>query len=297
MNDPIAYNEPANIATMDRPLESLSGLNQRPVVNQHVYMPQPPGSQAIDRTSRFAHTSNTAIERRPQNPTRQPLRPVHMNETGLQTPTRTSYPRVGLKPFVSPLRTGQPTAGSISSPFFRREASSSHITSRQRPLQHEADVSQQRTQRGSQLGATTKPQWLHESNGTSDVQDRFGQPIRQTSTSDHEYFEPLSSTATLPYRGMMAAFQTSGDLQPPYNTQTYATSMRPPVERQFSEESRGRITLPPSKSSSQDYELSRIRGLRGDYLQRAGGFSSQQHSGYSGSRPLFSAASRRSVRR
>jgi len=291
------YNGPASFATIDRPLESSFGLNQRPIVDQPVYMPQPSASQASDRTSRLTHTRNTAIEERPQQPTRQPLRPVYVYETGLQTPKRTSYPRVGPKPFVSPLRTGQPTAGSISSPFFRKEASSSHITSRQRPPQHGGDVSQQHTQRDSQLGSTTKPQWLHESNGTSDVQDRFGQPIRQNFSSDYGYFEPPSSTATLPYRGMTAASQTSGDSQPPYNTQAYATSMRPPVERQFNPESRGRITLPPSKSSSQDYELSKIRGLRGGYPQRAGGFPSQQNSGYSGSRPLFSAAHRRSVRR
>lgn len=215
INDPIVYNEPASSAMMNRPSKSSLGLNQRPIVNQHVWMPQPPGSQAIDRTSRFTHAGNTAIEHRPQNPTRQPLRPLYTNETGLQTPKRTSYPRVGPKPFVSPLRTSQPAAGSISSPFFRREANSYHIGLRQSSPQRGGDVSQQHTQRGSHLGAATNPQWFHESNGTSDLQDRFGQPIRQDFSSDYEHLEPPSSTATLPHRGMTAASQTSGELEPP----------------------------------------------------------------------------------
>lgn len=297
MHDPIAYDETANIATIGPPLESYFGVDQRPIANQQVYMPQHPGSQLSDRTSRFTHTRDTAIEQFPQRPTRQPLRPVYVNDTGLQTPKRTSYPRAGPKPFVSPLRAGQPTAGSISSPFFQREASSSHIASRRRPPPHGGDVSQPHSQRSFPHGTTTKYRWLQEPNDMYNAQDRFELPVRQSLQSEYGSFGLPPSTTTLPYRGSTAASQTSGHMQPSYNSHAYASSLHPPLERHFNPSFRGRITLPPSKSSSQDYELSSISGLHGGYPQRAEGFSSQQQSGYTGSRPLFSAASRRSVRR
>jgi len=296
-HDPTTYDEPANVAAIDRPLESSFGVKQRPFVSQQGYMPQPTGSQPINRTCQFTHTRDSAVEQYPQSSTRQPLRPVYVNDTGLQTPKRTSYPRAGPKPFVSPLRTGEPAAGSISSPFFQRTANTAHIASRQRPPPRGGDMIQGYSQHDFQLGDTARSQWLPEPSGTSNARDHFKLPSQQIPRSDHGYFEPPPSTATLPYRGLTAASQISGHSQPPYNSRAHASLMRPPVEREFDPASRGRITLPPSKSSSQDYELSSIRGLRGSYPQRAGGFSSQQHPGYTGSRPLFSAASRRSVRR
>jgi hypothetical protein len=296
-DDPIAYDGSANFDAINRPLESSFGVNKRPTIDQQIYMPQPSGSQPIDRAARFTHTRSTAIEQHPQISTRQPLRPVNVNDTGLQTPKRTSYPTLGRKPFVSPLRAGQSTAGSISSPFFQREASTAHIASKQRPQPRRGDVSQPYSQHDIQLEGNARSQWLHEPNGTSNVRDRFGLPTRENSLSDYGSFEPPTSTATLPYRGMTATSQMPGHLQPLYNSHAYASSMHPPVGRQFNPASRGRITLPPSKFTSQDYELSSIRGLRGGYPQRAEGFPSQHHSGYTGSRPLFSAASRRSVRR
>jgi hypothetical protein len=296
-DDPIAYDDSANFIAINRSLDSSFGVNERPTIDQQIYMPQPSGSQPTDRAARFTHARSTAIEQHPQISTRQPLRPVNVNDTGLQTPKRTSYPTLGRKPFVSPLRAGQSTAGSISSPFFQREASTAHIASKQRPQPRRGDVSQPYSQHDIQLEGNARSQWLHEPNGTSNVRDRFGLPTRENSLSDYGSFEPPTSTATLPYRGMTATSQMPGHLQPLYNSHAYASSMHPPVGRQFNPASRGRITLPPSKFTSQDYELSSIRGLRGGYPQRAEGFPSQHHSGYTGSRPLFSAASRRSVRR
>jgi hypothetical protein len=292
MNDSITHDQPTTFAMVDRPTEPSSGVKQRPLVDQQAYMPLPARPQPIDHTSRFTHTRDTQ-----QRPMREPLRPVYVNDTGLQTPKQTSYLSVRSKPFVSPLRASQPTAGSVNSPFFEREASISHIGSRQRPPPRGGDMSQTRAQHEFQLGATAKSQWLSQPNVPSNVRDQFKVPTRQDPSSDYHSFEPPPLTATLPYRGFTAASQTSHDVQPSYNSHTYAASMRQPVERQHIPVSRGRITLLPSKSSSQDYELSSIRGLRGGYPQRAEGFSSQQHPGYTGSRPLFSAASRRSVRR
>lgn len=296
-NDSIAYGEPEGLATIDRPLKSDFGVNQGPVVDQQFYMPQSLGSQSVDRTGRFTHTKDTAIEQHPQRPTRQPLRPLYVKDTGLQTPKRTSYPRAGPKSFISPLRAGQPSTGSISSPFFQRQASTAHIASRQQAPPRGRDTSQAHSQHDIQFGDTSRSQWLHEPNGTSNVRNQSKSPTRQNLPSDYGSFEPPPSAATLPYRDVTAASQTSGHSQPSYNSRAYAFSMRLPVEREFDPASRGRITLPPSKSSSQDYELSSIRGLRSGYPQRDGGFSSQQHPEYTGSRPLFSAASRRSVRR
>lgn len=297
MIDQVAYDEPAEFATIDSPLDSSFGVKQRPIFHQQVYMPDPPGSQQTNRTGRTSQTRNTRIEQHPQRPMRQPLRPVYINDTGLQTPKRTSYPSAGPKPFVSPLRTGPPNPGSISSPFFQRGANASQITSRQRPLPRGGDIFQTRAHHGMQLGATARSQWLQEPDDTSNFRDHFRLGPRHNPSSDYGSFAPPPSNATPPYRELMAASQTSGDLQPPHKSNSYASSMRSPAERQFNPESRGRITLPPSKSSSQEYELSSIRGLRGGHPQRAGGFPGQQHQGYTGSRPLFSAAGRRSVRR
>ena len=296
MIDQVAYDEPSEFATINSPLGSSFGVIQRPIVHQQVYMPEPPGSQQTDRTGRISQTRNTRIEQHLQRPMRQPLRPVYINDTGLQTPKRTSYPSAGLKPFVSPLRTGRPNPGSISSPFFQRDASASQITSRQKPLPR-GDIFQTRAQHNMHLEATARSQWLQEPDDTSNVRDQFRLGPRHNPSSDYGSFAPPPPKVTLPYRESMAASQISGDLQPPYNTHSYASSMRSPAERQFNPESRGRITLPPSKSNSQEYELSSIRGLRGGHPQRAEGFPGQQHQGYTGSRPLFSAASRRSVRR
>lgn len=297
MNDPSAFAEPAHFSMMDCHLESSPRMNQRPIVKQQAHIPQSSRPHSKDSNGRFMHTRDMAIEKHPQRPTRLPLRPVYANNTGLQTPKRISYPNVGRKPFVSPLRAGQPTAGSISSPFFQREASTAHIASKQRPPPHRGDMSQPYSQHDIQLAGNARSQWLHEPNGTSSVRDRFGLPTRENPLSDYGSFEPPPSTATLPFQGMTATSQIPGHSQPSYNSHAYASSMHPPVEKQFNPASRGRITLPPSKFSSQDYELSNIRALRGGYPQRAEGFPSQHHSGYNGSRPLFSAASRRSVRR
>lgn len=297
MNDRSAFDEPADFAMIDRPSESSLRMNRSPIVKQQAHMPQSSRSHPIDSNGRFMHTRDMAIDEHPQIPPRQPLRPVYVDNTGLRTPKRTSYPNVGRKSFVSPLRAGQPTAGSISSPFFQREASTTHIASKQRAPPRGADMSQPYSQHDIQLEGTARSQWLHESNGTSNVQDRFGLPTRENPLSDYGFFEPPPSAATLPFRGMTATSQTPGHSQPLYNSHAYASSMHPPVERQFNPASRGRITLPPPKVGSQDYELSSIRGLRGGYPQRAEGFPNQHHSGYTGSRPLFSAANRRSVRR
>jgi hypothetical protein len=297
MNDPSAFAVPVDFAMIDRPLESSLRMNQRPIVQQQAHIPQYSRSHSIDSDGRFMHTRDMAIEEHPQRPTRQPLRPVYANDSGLQTPKRTSYPSVGRKPFVSPLKAGQPTAGSVSSPFFQREASTAHIASKRRPPPRGGNLSQPYSQHDIQLEGNARSQWLHEPNGASNVRDRFGIPTRQDTLGDYESFEPPPSTATLPYREMTATSQISGHSQSLYNSHSYASSMHPPVERQFNPASRGRITLPPSKSSSQDYELSSIRGLRGGYPQCAEGFPSRRHPGYTGSRPLFSAASRRSVRR
>jgi hypothetical protein len=294
---PNAHDEPMTFATSNRPLKSSFGVNQRPVVNQQISIPQRARPQPVNHTDHYVDTRDTALQQHWQRPTREPLRPVYVNDTGLQTPKRTSYPSVGPKPFLSSLRASQPTAGSVSSPFFQMDVNTSHMASRQRPPPRGGDISQTRASHGFQLGATAESQWLREPSGSSNAWDQSRLNARQEPSSDHQSFAPPPSTATLPYRGLTAASQTSGDFQPRHNSHTYASSMRIPVERQPISASRARITLPPSKSDAQGYELSSIRGLHGGYPQRVEGFPNEQQSGYTGSRPSFSAASRRSVRR
>jgi hypothetical protein len=291
--------QPRPLAAVDRQEESYFDPAHRQVIEEPAFTSQPRWSQSFEGDDPFTHTRVEADHANQQRQMREPLRPIQVNGIGLQTPKWPSYFRTGPKAGLSPFRDSQPNAGSISSPFFQRDASTSHITSRNRPLPARGgDVSQRYGQRGLELGATGNSQWLHEPNNPSNTQDRSGFQRRLQPSSEYGHFQSAPSVATLPYRGLTTASQTSGDMRSHDNNQAYVSSSRQPLaERQHIPAFRDRITLPPSKSGSQDYELSSIRGLRGSYPQRAEGFSSYQNSEYTGSRPLFSAASRRSVRR
>lgn len=297
-NRPLDHRQSMPFATHDYPLESSFDTRHNPAVERQAYASHPAAPQSFEQNDGFIYTRHEASQQQQRKETREPLRPVNVNATGLQTPKRTSYLRAGPKAMLSPSRAAQPTAGSVSSPFFQREPSTSHIASTHRPPPRGGDMSQTHEQRGHQLGATGNSQWLHESSTRSNLQDRARLHSQLQPSSGYGTFGPASSSATLPYRGLTAASQASGDLRSRYDNQAYGSSSREPlVERRHVPASRARITLPPSKASSQDYELSSIRGLRGGYPQPADGFSSYHSSGYTGSRPLFSAASRRSVRR
>jgi hypothetical protein len=261
--------QPRSLAMVDRQEQSSFVPMHSQIIEQPAFASQPRWSKSFEEDDPFTRTRGEAGQQHHARQNRQPLQPIHVNGIGLQTPKRTSHIQTGPKATLSPLRASQPTAGSINSPFFQRDTGISHVTSRHRPP----------PARGGDL-----------------IQPRF-QPRFQPSR-EYGNFQSGPSVATLPYRGLSTASQASGDMRSHYNNQAYATSSRQPLaEQRHVPASRDRITLPPSKSSSQDYELSSIRGLRGGYPQRAEGFSSYQNSGYIGSRPLFSAASRRSVRR
>jgi hypothetical protein len=268
------------------------------VIEELAFASQPRWAHSFEEDDPFTHVRGEAGQQHQSRQNRQPLQPIHVNGIGLQTPKRTSYIQTGSKAALSPFRASQPTAGSISSPFFQRDAGISQITSRHRPPPARGgDVNQTREQRGFQLGATGNSQWLHESDSPSKSQSRAGFQHQFQPSREYGNFQSAPSVATLPHWGLSTASQASGDMRSHYNQAYVIPSRQPLAERQHMPASRDRITLPPSKSRSQDYELSSIRGLRGGYPQRAEGFSSYQNSGYTGSWPLFSAASRRSVRR
>jgi hypothetical protein len=294
-----ARQQPHPLDTVDRQEESSFDPTHRQVIEQPVFASQPRWPQSFEGDDLLTHTRGEADQQYQTRQNRQPLRPIHVNGIGLQTSKRTSYVRTGPKVVLSPVRASQPTAGSISSPFFQRDAGISHIKSRHRPPPARGgDVNQARGQRGSRLGATGNSQWLHESDSPSKSQSRSGFQPRFQPSSEYGNFQSAPPVAALPYRGLSTASHASGDMRSHYNNQAYVSSSRQPLAgRQHIPASRGRITLPPSKSGLQDYELSSVPGLRGGYPQRAEGFSSYQDSGYTGSRPPFSAASRRSVRR
>jgi hypothetical protein len=291
--------QPHSFAAVDRQEESSLDPVHRQVIEQPVFVSQSRWPQSFERDNPFTHTRDGTDRPNQQRQMREPLRPIQVNGIGLQTPKRTSYFQTGPKAALSPYRASQPNAGAISSPFFQRDAGTSHTTSRNRPPPARGgDMSQRRGQRGLQLGATGNSLWLHESNSPANSQSRPGFQPQLQPPSEYGHFQSAPSVATLPYRGLSTASQTSGDLRSHYNNQAYASASRQPLTAtQHIPASCGRITLPPSKSGSQDYELSSIRGLRGGYPQRTEGFPSYQSPEYTGSRPLFSAASRRSVRR
>lgn len=298
VNEPFVHRQSMPFATNDYPLETSFETRHSPVVERQAYASHPAAPQSFEQNDRFTNTRDEASQQQQRRQTREPLRPFDVNASGLQTPKRTSYLHAGPKAVLSPFRATQPTAGSVSSPFFQRESSTSHIASTHRPPPRGGDMSQTHEQRGLQLGATGTSQWLHDSSSRSHLQDRSRFHPQLQSSSGYGDYESARPSVTLPYRGVTAAYQASGDLRSRYDNQAYGSSSREPhVGRRHDPASRARITLPPSKASSQDYELSSIRGLRGGYPQRAEGFSSYQNLGYTGSRPLFSAASRRSVRR
>jgi hypothetical protein len=298
VNDRPVHVQSMSHSTVASPTESSSGSNCRPAVEQQPYMPQPPFSQPFHYNNRFTHTRHEASQQEQQRQTREPLRPIPSNSLDLQTSGRPPQLHAGPKATLSPSRAIQPTVGSTNSPFLRREAGVSHIAPSYCPPTHGGQTNQPRKHHDSQLGATGNSEWLNDSIEQPNTQHSHGIPMRMQRSSHYGHYLNAPSSATLPYCGSTAMPQAPSDRLPLHDNRAYLSSSRHSfAEPHHMPASRASIALPPSKSGSQDYELSSIRELRSGYLQRAEGFSSHRESGYSGARLLFSATGRRSVRR
>lgn len=298
MGGSITHGSREHYNTKDRGLTSSFGESHGPVIDRPTYTSQRTGRPMVERNDHFDHTKERVRQQDQLQHIRQPLRPIHMNSSGAHTPAHSTYRHANLGPISTPFKTREPTAGSVSSPFFQRDDIKSRISPIRPPPPRGKNVTEAHTRHESQPIATGTSQWLYENHGPSTAQD-WSRSSRQLQPSSHDkYSGSAPFTATIPYRNFTAASQAPDEFHRRQDSEAYAfSSQRPLAERQQFPASRGRITLPPSQSSAQDYELSSIRGLRGGYAQQVNGFSAYRDSGYTGSRPLFSASSRRSVRR
>lgn len=282
----------------DKALASSFGESQGSVLDRPTYTSQFTGRPMIQRNDHFANAKDGVRQQDQLRDERRPLRTIQINSFDAHAPAHSSYHHANLEPISTPFKAREPTAGSVSSPFFQRNAGRSQISPIRPPPPRGKDVTKAHTRHEFQPVATGTTQWLYENHGLSTAQD-WSTSSRQHQPSSHDdYSESARFTATLPHRNLTAASQAPDELRHPHGSQAYRySSQRSFAERDQFPASRGRITLPPSQSSARDYELASIRGLRGGYPQQAEGFSACRDSGYTGSRPLFSASSRRSVRR
>jgi hypothetical protein len=239
-----------------------------------------------------------------QRQMRQPLRPVQVNQSGLQTSMRSPYITAGPRTSISPLKAGPPTAGSVSSPFFQRGVNAPRIAWTHRPPSRAGNggfMREQFNQRDPPLEATgysirQKEPFTRDNIFGAQNGQQFSN--RMQSSSGYRSFEQAPSSSTLSYRGPTATSQAPREPRGPYRTRDRAPSLQYPItSKQTTTSPRGRITLPPSTSGTQDYGLANMKGVRGGFPHRADGFSASQHSGFGDSRPLFAPVSRRSVRR
>jgi hypothetical protein len=239
-----------------------------------------------------------------QRQRREPLRPVQVDQSGLQTSMRSPYITAGPRTSMSPFKAGPPTAGSVSSPFFQRGVNAPRNASTLRPPSRAVNgefMCEQFSQRDPPREGTgysirhKEPDTRGNIFGTQNGQ-QF--PNRMQPSSGYTSFEQAPSSSTFSYRGPTATSQAPRELRGPYRTRDQAPSLQYPIaSKQAMTSPRGRITLPPSTSGTQDYGLANMKGVRGGFPHRAEGFSASQHSGLSDSRPLFAPVSRRSVRR
>ena len=238
-----------------------------------------------------------------QRQTRRPLRPVQVDQSGPQSAMRSQYITAGPRSSTPPFKAGPPTINSISSPFFRPGLNAPRIPSTHRPPSSAGfEYMRKRPgQHGSPSGRTGQSMLQKESDTRSNIfSTRNDQRLsdRLQPTSGYTLFEQAPSSGNIVYREPAATSQVPHDLRQSHNAREYVTSLQhSTISKQPVTASRGRITLPPSASGRQDHGLASIRGVRGGLPHRAEGLSAPNHSVYSGSRPLFSPVSRRSVRR
>jgi len=239
-----------------------------------------------------------------QRQARHPLRPAQIEQSGQDSSMRSQYLNTGPQVHNSPLKADPTTANSVSSPFFQRNYSAPRNAPTRHPPPRAEDGESLRVPLGWR-------DFSHERAGHSIQQQEpitrgniFGAHTGQHFPNGFQLpngfrsFEQAPSSATLSYKGPTATSHAPNNLRRPHDTRDYASSLRRPhANGQPILSSRGRITLPPSTSGTQDYGLANMQGVRGGLPNRAEGFSSYQSPGYSKFRPMFSAASRRSVRR
>lgn len=251
--------------------------------------------------------STWQIENTQQHQERQmryPLRPVQTNQNGSRSSMRSPYLNAGPRANISPAEAVPPTAGSVSSPFFQQGLNAPRIAPTSRPSSRAGNGSflrEQLDQHDAPRERTGYPM-RHEEPVTRDkiFGARNGQQFSNgwQSSTGYRSFEQAPSSETLSYREPMATSQAQSDIRRPLVTRAYV----PPLQysmtgKQNMTSPRGRITLPPSTSGSQDYGILNMRGVRGGVPYRAEDFSASRQSGHSDSRPLFAPVSRRSVRR
>ena len=239
-----------------------------------------------------------------QSQVRQPLRPVPIEQGGQQSSMRSQYLNPGPRVAISPLKAGPTSASPMSSPFFQRDYDAHRMAPTRRPL-HPAgnrepmrEPLSQRDLPREMTGHSMQQQVPVASRNIFSAHhgQRFFSGLQKS--NGFRSFGQIPSSDTVSYRGPTAMSQAPQNLRRSRDTRGYAPSLQHPLAgKQPIPSSKGRITLPPSATAIQDRGLASIHGVRGGLPHRAEGFSTFHNPAYNNSRPLFSAVSRRSVRR
>lgn len=255
------------------------------------------------------HFDDSPFSRQGTGHCREPLRNFSRTQLPWRLPLEAQQPYHTSRDPPSPVKVNNRAGSSVVSPFFKRNDAPIQMAASDRPPTRGSVSSERRSarpygrDRGSRAPGSVQP----ESQRYLPLYEQQLPSCQSTGTGNREA-QPW--TTSLPRRQLATApytprnFTRSSAFEaPPYPQD--AAPFYAPQSRQagmgMSQTTalRSRITLPTSAGRTQDMELASVPGVRGASSQQRGGSSFLQHRGpvYQDSRPLFSAAGRRSVRR
>lgn len=259
------------------PSPSQRSLYSRNALSQFEFQEN---DEASHRSRNFATRSSQQVQMR------QALRPVSTYQRVPQTPMKPSY--LNAKSIEAETRNypGQTVTGSISSPFFQRGTNFRHLASASRPPTRRSNVSRTSELYGEQ-GRNFNRNLSQNEVGFA-YQNRSDHSARSHLPAGSPAQKQIPTSATLPHRG---------DLRQDHVKRVHGSSLRnSPYEMEYTTSPRGRITLPPSPGI-RNTNLATIRESHEYFPRHNENYFAQQAAHYNDSRPLFSAAGRRSVRR
>ena len=198
---------------------------------------------------------------------------------------------------LSPAKSGHGPPGSVISPFFSRAKHALLPEATTIPPTRGSMMSGISNFYSAPNTAQARPEsrmgrpFVVESASQQSQPSPFVRPMPPSRYQQSTRYAPPSRSFELPYRQSTAVPPTPR-LRPPA---TGPASYQPSRNGSTANGAyRNRITLPPSPARHHDYELTSAPGLRGSHNDAA---HTQRGLVYADSRPLFSVAGRRSVRR
>lgn len=303
-------NEPRRLGEVSMPLQrnGVSGYadegagyydeNPRGVTSRRALEPEPHNNVHVDsfRITQYDSAYGTVQDQR-ETQSRAPLQlyPDAQDSDSFSMRDKTRHPMQ--QRGLSPRNDGRRPLGSVISSFFNRAKPNMPPDATAIPSTRGSMMSGISNFYGASNTAYARPEsragrpLVVETAAQQAQPSPFVRPAPPSRFQQPDRYAPPSRSFELEYRQSIAV-PPSPRLQPPAaGPASYQPSVDgPTVGGAF----RNRITLPPSTARTHDYELSSVPGLRGS---RNNGAYTQRGTGYTDSKPLFSAAGRRSVRR